>query len=286
MTSAIASPPKERPILFSEPMVRAILADQKTVTRRVMKPQAPTNDAVVKRTGGGVSIASCTWGGRPEDFVLCGDVGVAADMAGLPFIPDWRCPYGQPGDRLWVRESSLYRSECGKFLCRMHGGGCGEAWTADGKTHWVNDTSNSNRPQPFCVGGYSCAMNGQKKGSFTLNLLRCNPRKKIIPLTGNTIIESQDVVFRKMVPGIHMPRWACRINLEITDVRAEALQEIENGDARDEGFVDSAVRRNGGGIALDKFRELWDELNGPRGFGWDANPWVWVVSFKRIEGQS
>ncbi|KWI50306.1 hypothetical protein WT72_24355 [Burkholderia pseudomultivorans] len=92
----------------------------------------------------------------------------------------------------------------------------------------------------------------------------------------------------RWIPSIHMPRWASRITLEITGVRAERLQSISEPDARAEGvtIADHHLR----GYRADAYRppsirachELWDSLNATRGHGWDTNPWVWVIEFKRI----
>lgn len=88
-------------------------------------------------------------------------------------------------------------------------------------------------------------------------------------------------------PSIFMPRWASRITLEITDVRVERVQEITEEDARAEGFPGERWATGHGDYSeiapSEQFRELWDKLNASRGFGWDANPWVWVIEFKRIE---
>lgn len=97
-------------------------------------------------------------------------------------------------------------------------------------------------------------------------------------------------------PSIHMPRWASRITLEVTGVRVERVQDISEYDAEQEGIKVSHYYCDEG-TDLDptpihrcdpvgKFRELWDSLNANRGFGWDANPWVWVVEFKRIDADS
>lgn len=76
-------------------------------------------------------------------------------------------------------------------------------------------------------------------------------------------------------PSIHMPRWASRITLELTDVRVERLQEITAKDVVAEGFPFSSD--------LDVFKATWDKLNARRGFGWSADPWVWALSFRRLE---
>nr|WP_262390046.1 hypothetical protein [Burkholderia arboris] len=90
-------------------------------------------------------------------------------------------------------------------------------------------------------------------------------------------------------PSIHMPRWASRITLEITGVRAERLQSISESDARAEGvtIADHHMRGYCAGSyrppSIRAFHDLWDSLNAARGHGWDTNPWVWVVAFRRIE---
>lgn len=79
-------------------------------------------------------------------------------------------------------------------------------------------------------------------------------------------------------PSIHMPRWASRILLEITDVRVERLRSMSQDDARAEGVI-AASGPMEAGLA---FRELWDSIYGEE--SWKANPWVWVIEFKRVEG--
>ena len=82
----------------------------------------------------------------------------------------------------------------------------------------------------------------------------------------------------KLRPSIHMPRWASRILLEITDVRVERLRSMSQDDARAEGVI-AASGPMEAGLA---FRELWDSIYGEE--SWKANPWVWVIEFKRVEG--
>ncbi|MFM0375171.1 hypothetical protein [Paraburkholderia aspalathi] len=84
-------------------------------------------------------------------------------------------------------------------------------------------------------------------------------------------------------PSIHMPRWACRLELEITNVRVERLQDISEADAIAEGVNAGPWEYdNGEGTetARESFHCLWDSPNAARGCGWDANPWVWVVGFR------
>lgn len=100
-------------------------------------------------------------------------------------------------------------------------------------------------------------------------------------------IEPHDIRWR---PSIHMPRWASRILLEVTDVRVERLKDISEEDAISEGIY--LFQGEGGGYksargeqehdtAVEAYADLWERINGPG--SWDANPWVWVVSFKTLE---
>ncbi|EDC3201756.1 hypothetical protein LHN82_004280 [Salmonella enterica] len=79
-------------------------------------------------------------------------------------------------------------------------------------------------------------------------------------------------------PSIHMPRWASRITLEITGVRVERLNSITESDAEAEGVTDTGF----GDLLVDGYRYLWKSIYGEE--SWVANPWVWVIEFKRVEG--
>lgn len=88
-------------------------------------------------------------------------------------------------------------------------------------------------------------------------------------------------------PSIHMPRWASRITLEITDIRVERVKDIKQGDISAEG-VDNGKSNPSMGIRHENLQilawiDLWNSINNDRGYGWDANPWAWVVEFKRVE---
>lgn len=111
---------------------------------------------------------------------------------------------------------TVFLSECGNYICRsVRWGGHFEAWTIDGSIHWRDDDRYCRTlklkylefPMERAIGGYSAEKTGQKSGSFTLNLLRCDTTKRIEPLTGNTVIESLDVVFRRKVPPQNVPKW-------------------------------------------------------------------------------
>lgn len=85
----------------------------------------------------------------------------------------------------------------------------------------------------------------------------------------------------KWKPSIFMPRWASRLTLEITGVRVERVQDITESGAEAEGC--EAVHCDMGVVsAREHYESLWDELNGKRGFGWDTNPFVWVIKFRKI----
>lgn len=201
---------KTRPILFTAEMVRAILDGRKTQTRRVIKPQPldgflPTVGRycpnMVDRRDGEMYPG-------PERF------GVSDEEQDFP------CPYGQPSDRLWVRETWQPHPE---FSVKEPGG---------------------------------CLYRADRGHD----------------------LQYPDGKWR---PSIYMPRWASRITLEIGNVRVERVQEISEDDAGMEGapigFVHSMNH-----TARAWFHELWDSINAKRGYGWDANPWVWVVEFKRV----
>nr|WP_226576436.1 hypothetical protein [Acuticoccus sediminis] len=81
-------------------------------------------------------------------------------------------------------------------------------------------------------------------------------------------------------PGRHMPRWASRLTLRVTDVRVQRLQEISEEDAKAEGCPCQTDEDLGGMDPRGWFTDLWDSLNAKRGFGWDANPWVAAVTFE------
>jgi hypothetical protein len=204
---------KERPILFSDPMVRAILEGRKTQTRRIVKYSAWHN---------------------------YGDCDIDGKMVDAWGIDRSLCPYGQPGDRLWVRET----------------------WRVGAR--WDNSKP-SDIPPNSCTVLY-------KAGGFTTN---GDAGERI---HGGEC--SNPAWAGKTRTAIHMPRWVSRIDLEVTGVRVERLQEISEADAEAEG-VRNSLNIPSGRFANENFAHLWESINGPG--SWDANPWVWVVEFRRIK---
>jgi hypothetical protein len=140
------------------------------------------------------------------------------------FLPV-RCPYGQPGDRLWVREAWSRDEEDGALFYRADVGTGNEA------DDWQRNIYEG-------ASGY------------------------------------------RWKPSIFMPRWASRILLEVTAVRVERLQDISEADAIAEGAPWAACGAPQEGSHKAGFAQLWESINGPN--SWDANPWVWVIEFKRV----
>lgn len=219
---------KERPILFSGAMVRALLAGTKTQTRRVVKPWEPQIRAAAN--------------------------AVPDDVAYLPDFTCYRstCPYGQPGDRLWVREAWMPDPPCDG------------TW---GYTAWAGSR----------IGQIAAVPERFQHPAF------CNYRASWLHGTDGL----------RWTPGIHMPRWASRITLEVTGVRVERLQAISEADAVAEGtpcYVCGGAMDGRSANAChcyrrraqpSDYRRLWESINGPE--SWAANPWVWCVSFRRLE---
>ncbi len=211
---------KERPILFSTPMVRAILAGLKTQTRRLVKPTPNPDITAILGMPDGPEFACLV---KPKYGQEC-------------FI---ECPHGQPGDALWVRE-------------RWGGDDlCGFAYAAD-HPDWPRFQGDGEQP---------------------------------------------DSAWKV---SIHMPRKACRLFLDLVDVRCQKLQDISEADARAEGIRKEYLPSDPDNfhppgsygfvcneVPLGKiwptpqqaFTELWDSINGDRA-PWSTNPWVWVLDFK------
>lgn len=218
--------------------VNGILAGLKIQTRRIMKPAGRDAGFVVVEMQGGECWPYRSWDG--ESF----DDGKGREAA-------LHCPYGQPGDRLWVREAFSYHETppCNQWA--VYRDGTGKSYAGSIRNGWITEEM-------------------------------------------------------KFKPSIHMPRWASRLTLEITGIRVERVQDISNSDALAEGVPTDDDMPNdtpcprccGRGLydsatgeadcwecdtAIKRFSFLWDDTNGKG--AWDRNDWVWVLDFKKIEGQ-
>lgn len=211
----------DRPILFSAPMVCAILSGTKTQTRRVVTPQFVADALPVEMP------ATDPAGG----WVVPGHSGTWWCEAAANPDDARRCPYGQPGDRLWVREAWRTVAEADALPPRD---------LTPAHRLWYEEEA------PHQTG------------------------------------------FGKLRPGMFMPRWASRITLEVTGVRVERLQDISEEDAISEGIESQSIGwrhyvdpvRFSCLSPLGSYHTLWDSINGPE--SWDSNPWVWVISFRRL----
>ncbi len=221
---------KVKPILFSQPMVRALLDGKKTQTRRVFKNIEPVGDDVwqIRNAHGGV-------------------VGVSTED-----VPTVALDYTshQKGDVLYVREAwgvvkaydHLSPREVGSRCIQGGKARCSIGYRTDGPGRWC---------QTGCNGAAG-----------------------------------------KWRPSIHMPRWASRMTLVVTDVRVQRLQDISEEDAKAEGTGACCLKCTEAAPCgcvypqpdyKDGFALLWDSLNEDRGFGWDVNPWVTAYTFDVIK---
>lgn len=235
---------KERPILFSGAMVRAIREDRKTQTRRWCA------DSKIRE---GLEVY------HMDEFRMSGD----GFLQGRKTSEDWvnmvhgqgkncrgietRSRYGDVGDRLWVRETWY----CDHYLVQ-EGPYTEPDWTPEEKERLMYFRERDEAGGGWCYTGFSG--------------------------------ETMECPWR---PSIHMPRWASRITLEVTGVRVERLQEISEADAKAEGIEELShgfrdyLQRDVQMDAVSSYESLWESINGAG--SWEANPWVWVIEFKRLE---
>ena len=228
---------KERPIIFSTELIPKILDGSKVQTRRAIKiPE-----------GGRIKVSTRYL--SPNATNPKGGVSICFDQTGLA---DWKvmpCPYGQVGDRLWVRERW---AELG--------------WYDKGvKVHNIKDLEGEEHTIIYLAESLDFEWRGDDGG--------VEYRKD-----GTERSHWKSPRFMK--------KWASRITLEITNIRVERLQEIKRIDVWGEGikcrhckgYTDNKV----GCTCILNFAKLWNSLN-PR-YSWESNPWVWVIEFKKENG--
>ena len=216
---------KERPLLFSAPMVRALLAGTKTQTRSKITP-GPSQSFLPDGPPRNYSrtLIDVKTGEQYPDPVI--RFGVSDENE------DYPCPYGCPGDRLWVKETHRF----------------------DGLDPKIAIANRDVESVQFFADEAAA-----------------------------------DVTWR---PSIFMPRWASRLQLEITEVRCERLQAITEADAKAEGVTPASEDHTAAAVAYifgakefqahkSAYATLWEEINGAG--SWALNPWVWVITFRRVE---
>ena len=235
---------KERPIIFTAPEVRAILASRKTMTRRACK-DAFVIDAAESFCEKLLSTKAERLGPGQIGRKVIGYICKVNDGITLDDLVPALCPFGQPGERLWVRETFLHE------------------------------------PADYC---WEASVSIPVRPEMTIYRADADP-------TG--------VGTAGWKSPIHMPRSLSRITLEIESVRIERLQDISEADALAEGveriFPAGHPADTGPNhytaegpervslnqpTAVGAFRALWALINGEE--SWTANPWVWVLSFKRV----
>lgn len=226
----------DRPVIFSAPMVKALLEGRKSQTRRVLKLPKRTHSGgpIYERPDMGGWAATTIGGGG------CFTVGRDGRRLPVPERPAiWHQTTGvvmalpfDVGDRLWVREAFRGSKDYDAYPPRE--------WS-----HWPVHYEADGAPDPRDEVGE----NG------------------------------------KLRSPIHMPRWASRLTLTVTDVRVQRLQEISGEDCLAEGACEAAflpLTDQDAEEAREAFRSLWTSLHGPD--AWDANPWICALTFTVSRG--
>lgn len=247
---------KERGMIFNGEMVRAILDGRKTQTRRIMKPQP-----------GPCPRGGHWWPSNVFKTMLHVEEEMQNGKGGWGGLVGDACPFGDVGDRIWVRET---------WATLGNEDGC--------CVDWEGNLCKGNERSAARIYRASCE---QRPGDYGLWSIPDDAYWK--PHTKEHKFEG---AWR---PSIHMPRWASRILLEITDVRVERLNAISEEDAEAEGIDMEALydsqecydciayhNMTGRPTVTGAFKYLWESIYGEE--GWKSNPWVWVIEFKRVEG--
>lgn len=226
-------------------MVRAVLDGSKTQTRRVCKPAEAAGLSFV------VEVPDPLERGQVYNGSHFGN-----EEGGVQFA----CPYGGVGDRLWAREAFRLT----------------DTFDADSPNRVAERCLDAGYPKPWAP------------LQFEADGDQCNWMSVGTPTYPTTSPQAG-----KLRPGIHMPRWASRIDLEVTGVRVERLKDISEEDCYAEGIDTEGAAYNEGENYVNAgspvpaarwaYNTLWEEINGKGPYHWEANPWVWVIEFRRIK---
>jgi hypothetical protein len=240
----------ERPILFSGPLVRAILADLKTETRRLVTP--------------GTSVVSYPWDQLDWNAHVCESTNRSdhgEPCTGRCLGRDYHCAFvdGHPSE------------PCGF--------GHGEYIHVPGKEE--------TRQRVFCrtTPGDVLRVRESWRTCATLDHVKPSELPEDAPIlyAADKHARGETGEWGKGRPSIFLPKWASRIRLRVTDVKAERLQWITDDDALAEGIEMVMESFAAGGHYRSEVALRWDRINGQRpGASWAANPWVWVLKFERV----
>lgn len=232
-----------KPILFNTEMVRAILDGRKTCTRRVIKPQPQSRLCYTYAGSHNGCVRKWTYPNRGAREFWGEEYRLLENIKDEELRKQWNPPY-HTDDVLYIRET--WTEECGKYYYR-----------ADYDSDYLD-------PCETLSGGYPASCRNH-------------------PGCDGCMATSTRIHWR---PSIHMPKEAARIWLKITDVRAERLWEISADGIRNEGLSSAAVHCGDMEIALKEWEKLWNSIIPKKDidrYGWQANPWVWVIEFERCE---
>lgn len=235
----------ERPLLFSGEMVRAILAGQKTQTRRILKPQPDQPLQPMREILTGEVYWGHSLGFGPSAGTLEYRSGQTRELA-VERVKSWRCPHGRPGEKLWVREKARVldiEMRDGDVFLRLR-------YEADGtESDWL--------PYPERLTGNlitgRCLAYGCYREASRLTLELTAVRVERLQAITEEGAQAEGV---NLLPCTYTPG-ACKSN-----------------SCPRHGVLDPCRRA---------YRKLWDELNAGRGYGWDTSPFVWVLEFRRID---
>ena len=209
---------KERPILFSGEMVRAILDGRKTQTRRVINPQSLLDNKT--------RVTAC-----------------------------YECPYGAPGDSLWVRES-----------CQIYGHWVKNGHTKSGAQRWKFSIHASK--QVLYAGSFVESPSDKTQLGFYKR-----PSIFMLRWASRILLEVTDVRVERIQ------------DISDGDAIKEGIQDVCHcGDYMEShGYHSGHGAVSMPGWATENFSSLWDSINAERGHSWESNPWVWAVSFKVVK---
>jgi hypothetical protein len=233
----------DRPIIFSAEMVRAILKGRKTQTRRIATNLPPPPENAIHPNHERLHPA-------PYLDAYCSEKKTPQNPRGMSAMWCW-----------WTPDNRMGR----EFRCR---------YGQPGDQLWVRETWGAVWPADEPVPLRQCEI------EYRADLPPgCTDRPGEWPAD-----EGNGPEVPKWRPSIHMPRWASRITLRITDIRVERLQSVSHEECEAEGCPGGHGSIPGypySATPREHFQTLWNHINGPG--AWEANPWVWVISFERVK---